>query len=83
MDVVGGCAWNICEFLAFFAPPCEVKGVGLKCWPIVPDVHYLCCHRVSPEHLKTIIQETFQAPTIDTKEVMAGEEEKARLGDPL
>jgi len=35
------------------------------------------------EHLKTIIQETFQAPTIDTKEVMAGKEEKARLGDPL
>ena len=27
-------------------------------------------------HLKTIIQETLQAPTIDTKEVMAGEEEE-------
>ena len=28
-------------------------------------------------HLKTIIQETLQTPTIDTKEVMAGEEEES------
>ena len=35
-------------------------------------------------HLKTIIQEMFQTPTIDTGEVMDGEEEEpCKLDDPL
>jgi len=33
-------------------------------------------------HLKTIIQETLQNPTIDTQEVMVGEEEEPNLMTP-
>jgi len=33
-------------------------------------------------HLKTIIQETLQAPMIDTKEVMTGEKEESNWMTP-
>jgi len=33
-------------------------------------------------HLKTIIQETLQTPTIDVEEIMAGEEEKPNWMTP-
>jgi len=34
-------------------------------------------------HLKTIIQETLQTPTIEVEEVMAGEEEESKWMTPL
>ena len=50
MEVVGGGGvWNTCKFLASSAPSCEVKGVDLKCRPIVVDTHYLGCQRAPPD----------------------------------
>jgi len=47
-----------------------------------PDLLSKLANTQKTKHLKTIIQETLQTPTTDTKDVMVGEEKEAEWMTP-